>query len=76
MGIADDQADPTEAALLGQPWTEATIETARAAFATDYAPISDMRASADYRLDVARNLLSRVWWDSQGGAVSALEVMP
>lgn len=76
MAATPKRAAAVEAALLGQPWTEATIETARAAFATDYAPISDMRASADYRLDVARNLLSRVWWDSQGGAVSALEVMP
>ena len=76
MAATPKRAAAVEAALLGQPWTEATIETARAAFATDYAPISDMRASADYRLDVARNLLSRVWYDSQGGAVNALEVMP
>ncbi|MBL9059742.1 MAG: xanthine dehydrogenase small subunit [Mangrovicoccus sp.] len=76
MAATPKRAAAVEAALVGQPWTEATVAAARAAFATDYAPISDMRASAEYRLEVARNLLSRVWWDSQGGPVNALEVMP
>ena len=33
------------------------------ALPTDYAPITDMRASADYRMLVAQNLLQRFWID-------------
>ena len=40
------RARAAEAALIGQPWGEATIAAARAAMAADYQPMSDMRASA------------------------------
>ena len=55
------RAKGAEAAMLGQPWTEATLQAAQAALVQDYAPLSDLRASADYRLQVAQNLLRR-WW--------------
>ena len=48
-----------EAALFGQPWTQETIEAAKAALAKDYQPLTDMRASADYRMTVAQNLLQK-----------------
>ncbi len=50
-----------EAALIGQPWSEATVEAAMAALDTDYAPMSDMRASATYRALAARNMLRKVF---------------
>ena len=50
-----------EAAVTGQPWTEATLQAAQAALAQDFKPLSDMRASAAYRLQVAQNLLRRLW---------------
>lgn len=53
-----------EAALIGQPWSEATIEAAMAAIDTDYAPMSDMRASATYRALAARNMLRKVFLES------------
>lgn len=65
-----------EAALTGQPWTEATVATARAAFATDFTPLSDMRASAAYRLTTAENMLTRYFHDLNGTPVSVLEVAP
>ena len=49
-----------EAAMLGQPWTEATVEAAVKALGDDFQPITDMRASAGYRLSVAGNLLRRL----------------
>lgn len=55
------RAPQTEAALLGQPWTEATLQTASAALARDYQPITDLRATAEYRRQVAANLLRRCW---------------
>ena len=59
MAATAARARATEAALLDQPWTEATVRIAQAALETDYAPISDMRASATYRRTVAGNLLKK-----------------
>jgi xanthine dehydrogenase small subunit len=70
------RATHVEAALIGQPWTRATVEAARARFGDDYTPLSDMRASADYRLDTAANMLLRYFEDMSGNPVSVLEVAP
>ncbi|MBQ4826683.1 xanthine dehydrogenase small subunit [Leisingera sp. HS039] len=66
----------TEAALTGQPWTEAAIQAATAAIDQDFTPMSDMRASAEYRLETARNMLIRCFAEMNGAAVSVLEVKP
>ena len=55
-----------EAALLGQPWTEETVERAVAAMRDDFDPISDWRASADYRMLGAQNLLRRFFRETSG----------
>ena len=55
------RASACEAALIGQPWSESTIETAMAAIDADYTPLSDMRASAAYRSLTARNMLRKVF---------------
>jgi xanthine dehydrogenase small subunit len=55
-----------EQALLGCVWSEAAIERARRALAQDFTPISDLRASAEYRLGVASNLLTRLYIDIAG----------
>jgi xanthine dehydrogenase small subunit len=70
------RATHVEAALIGQPWTRATVEAAPARFGDDYTPLSDMRASADYRLDTAANMLLRYFEDMSGNPVSVLEVAP
>jgi len=62
------RAAQTEAALLGQPWTETTLQAAQAALALDFKPLSDMRASASYRLQVAQNLLRRFWLETRPDA--------
>jgi len=66
------RASAVEAVLMGRPWTLATIAAAQRAFAEDFAPISDMRASADYRAQVARNLLLRYFHETQGQAATRL----
>jgi len=66
MAATPKRASAVEAALAGQPWTAETVQAAMAAFATDYQPISDMRASGDYRMMVAKNLLMRVFLESEG----------
>ncbi|MCB2110074.1 MAG: xanthine dehydrogenase small subunit [Rhodobacteraceae bacterium] len=70
------RAATVEAALTGQPWTLATIEAALPAFAADFAPLTDMRASAGYRLETAANMLLRHFHERQGQPVSVLEVAP
>ncbi|WP_400083468.1 xanthine dehydrogenase small subunit [Yoonia sp. R78084] len=74
MAGTPHRAHGVEAALIGQPWTSATIADAAGLFAQDYTPMSDMRASADYRLKVAQNLLQRYFADLSGQATSVLEV--
>ncbi len=61
MAAIVKRAAGAEAALLGQPWNEASVAAAAAALAQDFSPLSDMRASAAYRLQVAQNLLRRFW---------------
>jgi len=67
------RARQTEAALLGQPWTEATLARAQAALRSEFQPISDMRASAAYRSQVLGNLLQRLWLETQGLQATQLE---
>jgi xanthine dehydrogenase small subunit len=70
------RASAVEAALIGQPWTEATITAALPAFAEDFTPLTDMRASAEYRLETAQNMLIRYFHDLAGHTVNVLEVQP
>ena len=55
-----------EQALTGRPWTEETVEQGMAAFARDFEPITDMRASAAYRLRSGQNLLRRLYLETRG----------
>ncbi|ODT67000.1 MAG: xanthine dehydrogenase small subunit [Pelagibacterium sp. SCN 63-23] len=66
MAATPKRAKNVEAAVVGRPWNMATVEAALPAFPEDYQPISDMRASADYRLLAAQNLLKRFYLDSVG----------
>ena len=71
MGAGGVAATPvravrTEAALAGRPWSQATVASAMATLREEFAPISDMRASSTYRVQVLGNLLQRYWLESQG----------
>lgn len=59
------RAVEAEAALRGQPWAEAAVDAAAAALARDFTPLTDARASAAYRLQVAGNLLRRFWLETR-----------
>ncbi len=65
MAAVARRAAAAEAAIVGQPWTEATAQAAQAALAADFTPLSDMRASAGYRLQVAQNLVRRFWLETR-----------
>jgi xanthine dehydrogenase small subunit len=63
MAGIPQRAVTIEAALIGQPWTPEAVALAAEALAQDFTPIDDMRASASYRLSVAKNLLVRACLD-------------
>jgi xanthine dehydrogenase small subunit len=60
MAAVPKRARNAEAALLGRPWTEETVGAAMDALSRDFAPLTDWRASAEYRLRVAANLLLKL----------------
>ena len=62
------RATHCEAALMGNSWQEQTISNAMRALASDFQPISDFRASADYRLSVSQNFIQRLFLELQPGA--------
>ena len=68
MAATPKRAAACEAALTGRPWTEATVRGAAEALAQDFQPIDDMRASAAYRLQAAKNLILKAWLESSAGA--------
>ena len=67
MAATVRRATRCEAALAGEPWTEATVDRGMRALADDFEPIDDMRSTADYRLRVAQNLLRRLYLETTGG---------
>ena len=59
MAATPARARLTEAALLGKPWNQRSVEQAIKALSDDFSPLTDVRASSAYRLQVAGNLLYR-----------------
>jgi xanthine dehydrogenase small subunit len=60
MAATPLRAAAIEAALIGQPCTDAAFEAAAGQVAGVFQPISDFRASAGYRLDGAAGFLRRL----------------
>jgi xanthine dehydrogenase small subunit len=65
MAATVRRAAKAEAAAIGRPWNEATLQAVQRALADDYLPLTDMRASAGYRAQVAQNLLRRFWLETR-----------
>ncbi len=82
MAATVKRAAAAEAALLGKAWSAESVARAQTALAQDFKPLSDMRASATYRLQVAQNLLQRFWFETRtenplsASATSVFSVMP
>ena len=73
MAATPKRAAQAEACLAGADWSEANLERAMAALEQDFAPITDWRASAGYRMQVAKNLLRRLYIEtSDPGAETRL----
>ncbi len=65
MAAVVKRAARAEGALLGHRWSQDAVEAAQAALAEDFTPLTDMRASAAYRMRVAQNLLQRFWLETR-----------
>jgi xanthine dehydrogenase small subunit len=68
------RARAAEAALTGAAWSEEAISRAADALADDFTPLTDMRASAAYRMEAARGMLRRLWHEERGAAADLLAV--
>ncbi|WP_442771830.1 xanthine dehydrogenase small subunit [Paenirhodobacter enshiensis] len=76
MAAIPARARRFEAALIGQPFTEAAILAALPALEQDFSPLSDMRASARYRMQAAQAMALRYLRERSGEAVSVLDIAP
>jgi xanthine dehydrogenase small subunit len=74
MAATPKRAALAEAALLGQPWSDAAFEAAAQALAGDFTPLSDWRASADYRMLAAQNLLRRFYLEHDDATTGAVRL--
>jgi xanthine dehydrogenase small subunit len=70
MAGTPKRAPGAETAMIGMPWSEDTIRKGMDALAQDFTPLSDMRASAAYRMQAAQNMLLRVWYERHGDVTS------
>lgn len=64
MAATPNRAESAEATLRGQPWDEAAFNRAADALAADFQPLTDWRASADYRMLASQNLLRRFYLEN------------
>ena len=66
MAATPKRAANVEAALVGAVWSEATLINAAARLGDDFSPLTDWRASSEYRLQVSKNLFRKFWLEQQG----------
>ena len=65
MAATPKRALQTEKVLLGFSWTIKTLNEAMNKLKQDFSPIDDMRASSNYRLKAAQNLLLRLFHEEK-----------
>ena len=65
MAAIPKRACACEAALVGSAWYPGVIERACDALGEDFTPLSDFRASKEYRLLTAQNLLRKFFLEQQ-----------
>lgn len=58
-----------EEALRNQPWSKETVAVAAEQLVYDYSPLSDVRATACYRMKVAKNLLWKCFIETNDPAL-------
>eukprot|EP00913_Durusdinium_trenchii_P008164 g7661.t1 len=66
MAATPKRARHVEAALTGQAWSWGVVSAVRDAFDDDYQPLTDWRATKEYRSLTAKNLLTRFFLETAG----------
>lgn len=67
MAGTPKRAKAVEAALVGKPWALESVEAALEKFEDDFSPLTDWRASAEYRMLAGKNLLKRFYLETSEG---------
>ena len=65
MAAIPKRAAQAETVLDGNTWDEVNVQKAMKALTQDFSPLTDMRASAAYRQQVAANLLYRFYLETR-----------
>lgn len=74
MAATPKRADSAEKALEGQPWSEASFQAAADALPADFSPLSDWRASSDYRMLSSQNLLRRFFLEHDAATNTPIQL--
>jgi len=69
MAAIPKRAHAAEAVLQGNSLTKESVAAAQVALATDFQPMSDVRASDKYRMTVAQNLIEKCYLELQSKAI-------
>ncbi|MDN5843479.1 MAG: xanthine dehydrogenase small subunit [Alcaligenaceae bacterium] len=67
VAATPSRARAAEQAVMGRDWSEATVRDAMQALATDFKPLTDMRASDAYRMKAMQNVLYRFYLETAPG---------
>jgi xanthine dehydrogenase large subunit len=70
------RASDVEAALVGREWNRGTITEISQILARRFAPISDVRGSADYRAALVVELIEKFFEDTQTDQVEPVDSLP
>lgn len=74
MAATPKRAAKAEAALLGQTWSQAAFDSAAIALLQDFKPLTDWRASAQYRMLSAQNLLRRFYLENDSATTGPVRL--
>jgi xanthine dehydrogenase small subunit len=64
MAAIPMRAGKTEQVLQDDSWNDSSLDKACQALSDDFSPLSDLRASASYRIKLAQNLLRRFYHET------------
>ena len=69
MAAIPKRATACEAALLNKPFNQENVTKAQLALTTDFKPMTDVRASEQYRMKVAQNLIQKCFLELQNRTI-------
>src|SRR5207237_9463868 len=61
------RARKTEQALIGEPWREQNVKNLLPILQSEFAPISDVRGSAEYRRALISSLFEKFYFETTAG---------